>query len=522
MNKEIINNNDYNDYNDDYNKQQIINILKLNDLQNDINNIDNINIIGDIHGDIIVLLKFLENLNLIHYEIEYYTINSFNKLNNNLNNNKIYYHFKYDDNNNNSTYNLYYHTQFNTDILTSIDKINVEFPLIINYNSYFDLNNNDDILPNFCSNRNIIKIYFNFDIINSLKNNVIVILGDIIDTHYYNNVNKNKLNNNRFIIDNSPYKLFIYNNDIGCYHILFILKYFYEFNINNNNRLILLYGNHEYNATIDDDNYIYDKNKYINDEKFRNVIDAYIYYLISPIELKEILNNKVNIYVYYNQKREMRKNYLLNNINNFNFIISINKKILISHNLIYQKILNNLIKSLKLNNINDFVLIQILESIFKYLLNTKRFHPNFINNNNDIYNKFTLLINDRLNNNNLGINCSLNNDFNSCNNIIHIIGHIPQYNINYNLYNNYDNINIQLKNYDKYKASFYNIDDNKLYEYNNYFIYFNDLHLSLSFDDNFDINKYYFLNIKNINNNYVRKYIKFMDNDYMVFNNNIK
>ena len=520
-------------------------IQELNKLNNNINNIDKINIIGDIHGDINILLDYLKKQNILDYNYEYYKrLNRYNK----------YYYFIYDN-----TYQTYLLKIYN-DKINENDKFNYDIPLILNENTYNNLNdyillNDEDDEQTENDNNYIIVIKFNKEYINKLKNIAFIFLGDIADTHYVIDtlsIDYDKLyKKNRFKCK--------YNNDVGCYHILFILKKLFDTELLlNNNKIILLYGNHELYASL------YDLS---NKKIYNNLTDGYLlsvfHYLITPFELSKLCYREYeklelyidDVYVYFDkynkyfiEKYNKRRNYLLYNYSKFNFIISINTTILLSHNLLYQNILLKMYDVLKKNNIindnNNNSLIQVLESIFKYLLHKNKYSYKYDDCLNQNYYKqfMNLLIKlseDRVyddNKENPFILCNIDNfnnidKFNEkyCNNNIHIIGHIPQYYKN-NLRNNfinYDDINNVLPNNGNYKPIYLSNDNvnninskqnnqfdlteyfknYKAYNYTNYYIYFLDYHLSNSFYDAFDENKKYYLEIDY--NNHLRKLIPF-------------
>ena len=245
-------------------------IQELNKLNNNINNIDKINIIGDIHGDINILLDYLKKQNILDYNYEYYKrLNRYNK----------YYYFIYDN-----TYQTYLLKIYN-DKINENDKFNYDIPLILNENTYNNLNdyillNDEDDEQTENDNNYIIVIKFNKEYINKLKNIAFIFLGDIADTHYVIDtlsIDYDKLyKKNRFKCK--------YNNDVGCYHILFILKKLFNTELLlNNNKIILLYGNHELYASL------YDLS---NKKIYNNLTDGYLlsvfHYLIKPFELSKL------------------------------------------------------------------------------------------------------------------------------------------------------------------------------------------------------------------------------------------
>lgn len=512
----------------------ILQITSLNDLKMNFNYINNIKVIGDIHGDLDVLLLYLKKLNLINY-------------------NKYKATFKRDVNFNNIMNNF-------NNIIKNINENNLtNLNLYINENSYI---NSIEL------NNNYYDIEFNINEINNLNNTALVFLGDICDTHYYDmygytNITHNKNGLISFINDS------IYNNDYGCYQVLFILKKLIE--LKDNNKLIILFGNHEFNVFLDNNISLDDL---IRDNK-QNYARTWLYYIISPKEILLILNHywdndtdfqnfinepgfinfinkydelekeRIKYYNYlyynllnlYNEKKTKRKEIILNNINNFNYIVSFNK-ILISHNFLYQEIINRIITNLINNkvNISNKSIVDILESIFKYLLTKKdckltttyKDSINLINNlishrlglgNND-FQKYGILCNFTIDENN---NYIVHD--NSCNDQIHIIGHIPQcrnkiQNKNNSIYDKTtsNKIDDKCNEYkENYSPKYMNFIQNNLLQYHNYYIYMIDYHLSDSFNyPNNENNKYhsdnndkYYLNININEQNITKEFIKF-------------
>lgn len=521
----------------------------LNNLQYNIYNIDDINIIGDIHGDITVLLDFLKKINLVEWsylndikpediidsDYYYYKLGkeniNFNDALNGITNNKyiLCHHYKRGEKN-------------------YVDKENVkvdntkDFILYIGENSYYNLFINNIIYDtNYVTydNSNMYKIKFNINKINKLKNTALVFLGDIVDTHYSPKYKldifyiRNHKNQNPYysIYKGTVTEDMLYNNDVGCFHILFILKDIID-HLDNNNKLIILFGNHELNATIL--NY-----KYKNSE-------SYYYYAISQHELNDFTPIINNIETLYKIKNKIRRDYIVNNEGLFNIIVSINKKILVSHNFIYQIPFNNIINLIKskvinpsnkerINLSNETTVIEILECIFRYLLHKINDIDKLIYDQHQqptTFNESMLYYLDSLfnvyrldsqktdhkkilcNNNMLELN---NLNENSCQNNAHIVGHMPQ-----NFAENARealNTNKELHNIPvDYKSGFAR--NSILTEYNNFYLYFMDYHLSASFYniDNIknDHDKYYYLHIyiskSDINEPTIyREFIQFRD-----------
>lgn len=530
------------------NSECILQIKELNNLNIYFNNITNIKIIGDIHGDLDILLNYLHHLGFINIYRE-------NDVNNNIRISSIIYEdyvknisFNYHNNNNNL---LLYENVYDT----------VHF-----HNNYY--------------------IEFNHNNIEQIQNNTaFVFLGDICDTHYsYIHQDIKPID-----IENS-----IYNNDIACYQLLFILKTIIE--EKNNNHLILLFGNHEFNAiknipiininninnifyycqyqrmklikkiinniikqnqTIElerlnniyndlDTKYKYDEFKQYLTTKSKNKIDIYNYitnnmFNMIPPKDKRILdndnNNEVDVFkILYNtfkRRFNIRKSFLLSNKNNFNYIVSFNNCIIMSHNFLYQNIINELINnSLNIHNSNiqnRHIISQILESIFKYLL-TKIYNNDYeclTNNNISLIQKnFDQLIKERLNTNN-NIICDINKEDinniqkNTCENKVHVIGHMPQDYTNKSRdnfgINDINNMPINNNNNLQYKPKFIiNLSDPNITQiYNNFYIYMIDFHLSKSFNEYYphDLNNKYYLEINiNGNDNKIRRqFIQFMN-----------
>lgn len=495
----------------------------INDLHYNINNIKDIHIIGDIHGDITVLLDFLKKIDLVNWEY-------LKNIQPNDIINQDYYYYKLENDTykeniiflENNSYNLYHHMangQENKIDIKDIDK-SKDFTLYIGLNSYYNIFQNNIIYNGNnieYNNNNMYKITFKLNNINKLNNSALVFLGDIVDTHYLNKdvldkyYNYNKINvyydmNEETVketVKGAVSKELLYNNDVGCFHILFILKNIIEYNYDKNNKLIILFGNHELNATVL--NYLF-KNE-----------SSYWYYAITAYEKEEF---QLEFQTLYNIKNKIRKDYIIKNSSLFNIIISINKKILLSHNFIYQIPFNNLITVLKNKQINipdETKMINILEVIFRYVLHkineidkySKRNIPELIMT---LYQLFNVLqpkqkvrnlyglpeihTNPIICNNSLKELTELNE--NSCNYITHIVGHMTQkYDTDYrdNLNKNKNISNVPKNSFD-YKPK-YEDKQNALMSYNDFYLYFMDYHLSASFynlDEN-DNNKYYYLHI---------------------------
>lgn len=501
----------------------ILQIKELNDLNIYFNNITNIKVIGDIHGDLDILLNYLHHLRFINV----FRDNATEEIKRNS--------IIYEDYAKNISFN--YHNNKN----------------LLLYENIYDT-------VNFTNNYYIV---FNNDIINSIQTNTaFIFLGDICDTHYtYNTIINPDIN-----IQNT-----IFNNDIGCYQLLFILKTIIE--ENNTNHLILLFGNHEFNSINDNpikDEYKNDLYKYIdynrinlfkNDpreeiKKWINSINdwynnkltdihkndffsiySYMFYMITPKDYVNISNNYnyskqnrdynmklyIKIYDIFKRRYNIRKSFLLSNKNNFNYIVSFNNRIIISHNFLYQNIINKLINYyLNSNNSNiqnNHIISQILESIFKYLL-IKIYNNDYecLKTNNNIQKYFTYLINEKIKNNKFII-CDINKENinniqnNTCQNKVHIIGHIPQtYNKDENI-NNINQIPLNNNNIPIIIPQYIN-EQQYIQNYQDFYIYMIDFHLSKSFEifyNNNDNNNKYYLEININGDNISRQFIKFMN-----------
>lgn len=501
----------------------------INDLHYNINNIKDIHIIGDIHGDITVLLDFLKKIDLVNWEyLENIQPNDII--------NQDYYFYKLENDTDkeniiflgNNSYNIYHHMingQENKVNIEDIDK-SKDFTLYIGLNSYYNIFQNNIIYNGEMieyKNNNMYKITFKLNNINNLNNSALVFLGDIVDTHYLDKkvldayyVKKNVYHDTN---EGTVSKELLYNNDVGCFHILFILKNIIENNAKNS-KLIILFGNHELNATVL--NYLF-KNQ-----------PSYWYYAITTYE-KEEFPFDFDFETLYNIKNKIRKDYIIKNSSLFNIIVSINQKILLSHNFIYQIPFNNLINILKSKQIDipdETKMINILEVIFRYVLHkineidkyrkTDKYGrinmPELIKTLHLLFNEsqprgFYSQSNPIICNNSLKDLRELNE--NSCKFITHIVGHMTQkYNTNYrdNLNNNKDISNVPKNSFD-YKP-IYKDNQDALMLYNNFYLYFMDYHLSASFynlDEN-DNNKYYYLHIIIDDDNKInREFIQFRE-----------
>ena len=530
-----------------------------------INNIQKIITLGDLHADMEILLKFLSKIELITYqEITY---NEFI----NYNNNNNYYYYKYD---NNYKCNLY----LNNNNITYDDIIN-NYPLFINKRSYYNIDE-DNIKYDRYDYNNLYKINFNIEKIKLYKNTVFVLLGDITDSHF----EKHDFNYKS--------RQFMYVNDIGCYQIVLFLKHLIKKVSNNYNlniQLRILFGNHEFYELFRDSKEFIDAIKHFNNNKqytglyytlFPNkeyTKNGFVYTLDDNeynkyMEYVDKDNNFINnfeeseIYKIIDLKFKRRKNIILDNLKDFDFIIIINNQILLSHTFLFKNFIIELKKIISntkdnddyyLHNNKDFDEVKLLNILSKYVLHKLKNNNHNNNSNNNTYNKIVNNLFNILNSRNPNpykyniynegkkqtikelypesILCNadnynnIDNNYvnNSCKNKIHIVGHMPQFKINRNNYTQEDNINnVPIYDNIEYLHKPYYIFDKNINKetkkinsitsipYNEFYLYYNDNHLSLSFSDNKDdfekdLDHYYYLEINIDNNNITRKLIQF-------------
>lgn len=556
---------------------------EINDLlDNNIGHINNINKIislGDLHGDMEILLKFLKKIGLIDYkELDYKELD-YNKID------KYYYHYIYDNNNNCILY--LYNEYNNTNNIINYDKI-YNYPLYIKKCSYYNIDENE-----FNSNNdynNYYKIIFNINNLKEYKNTLFVLLGDITDSHY----EKHDFN--------YKYRKSIYVNDIGCYQIVLFLKNLINKISNENNmntQLRILFGNHEfYELFRNADEFISAIEDLNNDNKYEGLnnilfpnkeytINGFVYTLddeeykeYQKYIIKDEKNNLIGFKPEFktskiknilNLKFKRRKNIILNNLKDIDFIIIVNNQILLSHTFLFKKYIIDLKKIISKTDDNDkyylqnnteideVILLNILSKYILHKLKNNQINKNEINDDNNIIISLFNILNGRnplpykyidkqtnKKNNELypnSILCNANNYNNinenfintSCQNKIHIVGHMPQFNINRQKYINEDNIkNVPIYNDIEYLHKPYftfnkniNQNTNKINSitaipYDKFYLYYNDNHLSLSFSDNKDdyekdLDHYYYLelNIDN-NNNITRRLIQFNNPDILL------
>ena len=527
-------------------KTEISDLIENNFLGK-IDNIEKIISLGDLHADLDILLLFLKQLNIITYEIKEYKQININD----------YAYYKY----HNNTIQLYNDNNYNKN------------KLLINKRSYFNYQENLDIY----NNNLCYEITFNIEQIKSFNKVLFVFLGDITDSHYEKHFMGYK---NRRLM---------YINDIGCYQLLLYLKKLF-ININETSKISILFGNHEFYELFRVPNdFINVINKYNNNVSLSNLekllfpnkgfaINGLTYTLDDKeyVEYTQMITENISFTPNFNNSRikqildlkfERRKNIILDNLKNIDFIIIVNNQILLSHTFIFKNPIIQLKKILsKTNNNDNYYLentkqydeVKLLNILSKYVLNklkNNQIQINDNNNDNDINsiiihlfnilngrNPDTQIINDKKNKYPSSILCNAENYNNwdenhikntSCKNKVHIVGHMPQFDIIRNNKNYLENQNINqtfnyniqqnylFKPYFEYKNEF---NDYKYIEniisipYEDFYLYYNDNHLSLSFSDNpndfeKNIDHYYYLELTFNNNNVYRKLVKFKNQD---------
>ena len=373
---------------------------------------------------------------------------------------------------------------------------------------------------------------------------------------FINKINKFIINdNNKILFDNN--KL----NELYKSPKEDIINEINKIIINNNKRTELeeiLFPDLQY--TINGFIYTLDHNEfeeYDNIVKVNNVnqIDEEIINKLRNSNVKKILDKKFN----------RRRNIILNNLNNIDFIIMVNKKILLSHTFIFKdniialkKILSSKLDKKDNYYINDSHIseVELLNILSKYVLNKLNDNTFKLSNNDentnftkDIISHLFRLINGRnpikYKNKNTkqteiypsSILCNSSNYDNinehfhnlSCKDKVHIVGHMPQLNIirkNYTSINDIDKVFKYNDNQTLHKPYYiYNVlrDEQNNQQlitsipYDDFYLYYNDNHLSLSFNVDKDARKdndhYYYLVINCENKKIKRQLVQFKEQD---------